>query len=133
MVNTIQRTKQKFTVSPSATATRMGVVRTETPNITGLLEGVNKSVNSIAERQIKILDAKWITDYEVKASTYINNNVNEQLLTGELPDLELFTQKMQSYNQGVLNEVPERLKIVADNFFQTKYMASFDILKRSIK
>jgi hypothetical protein len=129
MVNTIQRTKQKFTVSPSATATRMGVVRTETPNITGLLEGVNKSVNSIAERQIKILDAKWITDYEVKASTYINNNVNEQLLTGELPDLELFTEQMQSYNQGVLNEVPERLKIVADNFFQTKYMASFDILK----
>ena len=129
MVNTIQRTKQKFTVSPSATATRMGVVRTETPNITGLIEGVNKSVNSIAERQIKILDAKWITDYEVNASTYINNNVNEQLLTGELPDLELFTEKMQSYNEGVLKEAPERLKIVADNFFQTKYMASFDILK----
>lgn len=129
MVNTIQRTKQKFTVSPSATATRMGVVRTETPNITGLIEGVNKSVNSIAERQIKILDAKWITDYEVNASTYINNNVNEQLLTGELPDLELFTQRMQSYNEGVLKEAPERLKIVADNYFQQKYMASFDILK----
>ena len=58
MVNTIQRDKRRNTVSPSATASRMGVVRMTNPDISTALSNVSKSINTIGERQSKILDAK---------------------------------------------------------------------------
>ena len=129
MVNTIQRDKRRNTVSPSATASRMGVVRMTNPDISTALSNVSKSINTIGERQSKILDAKWLTKYETDTSEYMNNNVNDILLTGKQPDLGMFEIQMNSYNDKVLEEAPERLKLVADNYFQSKYMNSFEVLR----
>ena len=90
MAREIQRTRRTQTVSPSGTASRMGVVDVYTPNISEMFNVAANTMNNLAENQIKILDAKWQNNFETETTKYINNKVESILKSGEKPDLTRF-------------------------------------------
>lgn len=125
----IQKIQPTTTVSPSSTAARMGVVEVSAPNIQSILDPIADSLNTFGEAQANLYDTKWLNDYEFNTGMFINDNVNKILASGETPNLEKFTTEMTAYNEGVLSEAPERLKIAADGYFQSKFINSFNVLK----
>ncbi len=129
MVEKIQKIEPTTTVSPSSTASRMGVVTVGTPNISGITQPIADSLNAFGEAQAKLYDANWMNDYEFNTGMFMNNKVNEILTSGKNPNLEEFTAEMNSYHNAVLSNAPERLKIAADGWFQQKFITSFDVLR----
>ena len=117
MATEIKRTRRMNTVSPSATASRMGVVDVYTPNLSQTFNVVADTMNTLAENQIKILDAKWQNNFETETTKYLNNKLNTILQSGEKPDLEKFQEEADGYINGVLANVPERLSIGAESYF----------------
>ncbi len=125
----IQKIQPTTTVSPSSTAARMGVVDVAVPNISSLTQPIADSLNTFGEAQTKLYDANWMNDYEYNTGMWLNNKVNDALLSGENPNLEQFTTESVSYNESILANAPERLKIAADGWFQQKFITSFEILR----
>lgn len=125
----ISKVSPTTTVSPSSTASRMGVVSVSVPSISTITGTVADQLNSIGEAQAKLYDANWMNDYEFNTGMYINNKVSEIIQSGENPNLEAFTTEMTAYNDSVLANAPERLKIAADGYFQQKFINSFEILR----
>jgi len=125
----IQKINPTTTVSPSSTASRMGVVTVGTPNISGITDPITDSLNAFGEEQAKLYDTKWLNDYEFNTGMFINNHVNDVLASGEMPNLEKFNAEMNAYNDAILAEAPERLKIAANGYFQTKFVNSFEVLR----
>jgi hypothetical protein len=125
----IQKVQPTTTVSPSSTAARMGVVDVAVPNITGITQPISDSLNTFGEAQAKLYDANWMNDYEYNTGMWLNNKVNDALLSGENPNLEQFTTESYAYNESILSNAPERLKIAADGWFQQKFITSFEILR----
>jgi hypothetical protein len=125
----IQKIQPTTTVSPSSTAARMGVVDVAVPDIGGITKPISDSLNTFGEAQAELYDTKWLNDYEFNTGMFINNSVNKILASGETPNLEQFTTEMTAYNDGVLAQAPERLKIAAEGYFQTKFINSFNVLK----
>jgi len=125
----IQKINPTTTVSPSSTAARMGVVDVSVPAITNITDSVADTLNVIGEAQAKLFDTKWLNDYEFNTGMFINNKVDSILATGEMPNLEEFTTEMSAYNESILKEAPERLKLAAEGYFNNKFINSFEILK----
>ena len=125
----IQKVQPTTTVSPSSTAARMGVVDVAVPNITNITQPISDSLNTFGEAQAKLYDANWMNDYEYNTGMWLNNKVNEALLSGENPNLEQFTTESYAYNESILSNAPERLKRAADGWFQQKFITSFEILR----
>ena len=130
MANEIQKTRRTQTVSPSGTASRMGVVDVYTPNISQMFNVAADTMNTLAENQIKIMDAKWQNNFETETTKYLNNKVNNILESGEKPDLTKFQEEADGYINGVLSNVPERLRINAESYFNQKNINSFEILRK---
>ena len=76
MVREIKRTRRTELVSPSGTASRMGVVDVYSPNISNMFGAVSDTINTLAENQVKVLDAKWQNNFETETTKYLNNKVN---------------------------------------------------------
>ncbi len=125
----IQKINPTTTVSPSSTASRMGVVDVSVPSISKITDPIADSLNMIGEAQAKLFDTKWLNDYEFNTGMFINNKVDSILASGEMPNLEEFTAEMSAYNEGILKEAPERLKLAAEGYFNSKFITSFGILK----
>ena len=125
----IQKISPTTTVSPSSTASRMGVVDVSVPSISKITDPIADSLNMIGEAQAKLFDTKWLNDYEFNTGMFINNKVDSILASGEMPNLEEFTAEMSAYNEGILKEAPERLKLAAEGYFNSKFITSFGILK----
>ena len=125
----ITKIQPTTTVSPSSTASRMGVVTVGTPNISGITQPIADSLNAFGEAQAKLYDTKWLNNYEFNTGMFINNHVNDILASGEIPNLEKFNAEMNAYNDAILTEAPERLKIAANGYFQTKFINSFEVLR----
>ncbi len=130
MATEIKRTRRMNTVSPSATASRMGVVDVYTPNLSQTFNVVADTMNTLAENQIKILDAKWQNNFETETTKYLNNKLNTILQSGEKPDLEKFQEEADGYINGVLANVPERLSIGAESYFNQKNLNAFEQLRK---
>jgi hypothetical protein len=130
MAREIQRTRRTQTVSPSGTASRMGVVDVYTPNISQMFNVAADTMNTLAENQIKILDAKWQNNFETETTKYLNEKVNNILESGEKPDLTRFQEEADGYINGVLSNVPERLSINAEAYFNQKNLNAFEILRK---
>lgn len=130
MANEIQKTRRTQVVSPSGTASRMGVVDVYTPNISEMFNVAGDSLNKLAENQIKIMDAKWQNNFESETSQYLSNKVNSILQSGEKPDLTKFQEEADGYINGVLSNVPERLSIGAEAFFNQKNLNAFETLRK---
>ena len=130
MAREIQRTRRTQTVSPSGTASRMGVVDVYTPDISKLVGGVSNVIDNLAENQIKILDAKWQNQFETETTKYLNEKVNNILESGEKPDLTRFQEEADGYINGVLEGVPERLSVNAESYFNQKNINAFEILRK---
>ena len=130
MAREIQRTRRTQTVSPSGTASRMGVVDVYTPDISKMVGGVANVIDNLAENQIKILDAKWQNQFETETTKYLNEKVNNILQSGEKPDLIKFQEETDGYINGVLEGVPERLSVNAESYFNQKNINSFEILRK---
>jgi len=125
----ISKIQSTTTVSPSSTAARMGVVQVSAPNIADITNSIANSLNTFGEAQAKLYDANWLNDYEFNTGQFINNKVDTVLASGEMPNLEEFTTEMSAYNNGILSEAPERLKIAAEGYYNQKFIAGFNILK----
>ena len=97
----IQKINPTTTVSPSSTAARMGVVDVAVPNIGGITQPISDSLNTFGEAQAKLYDANWMNDYEYNTGMWLNNKVNEALLSGENPNLEQFTTESYAYNESI--------------------------------
>jgi len=130
MAREIQTTRRTQIVSPSGTASRMGVVDVYTPNISQMFNVAADTMNTLAENQIKILDAKWQNKFETETTKYLNEKVNNILESGEKPDLTRFQEEVDGYINGVLEGVPERLSVNAESYFNQKNLNSFDILRK---
>jgi hypothetical protein len=130
MAREIQRTRRTQTVSPSGTASRMGVVDVYTPNISEMFNVAANTMNTLAENQIKVLDAKWQNNFETETTKYINNKVDSILKSREKPDLTRFQEEADGYINGVLSNVPERLSISAEAYFNQKNLNAFEILRK---
>lgn len=130
MAREIQRTRRTQTVSPSGTASRMGVVDVYTPNISQMFNVAADTMNNLAENQIKILDAKWQNNFETETTKYLNNKVDSILKSGEKPDLTRFQEEADGYINGVLSNVPERLSIGAEAYFNQKNLNAFETLRK---
>jgi len=117
------------TVSPSSTAARMGVVDVSVPSISNITNKIADSLNTFSEAQAKLYDANWMNDYEFNTGMYVNEKVNNIIMSGENPNLEQFTTEMNAYNDSVLANAPERLKIAANSYFQQKFISSFEVLR----
>lgn len=130
MAREIQRTRRTQTVSPSGTASRMGVVDVYTPDISKMVGGISNVIDNLAENQIKILDAKWQNQFETETTKYLNEKVNNILQSGEKPDLIKFQEETDGYINGVLEGVPERLSVNAESYFNQKNINSFEILRK---
>lgn len=130
MAREIQRTRRTQTVSPSGTASRMGVVDVYTPDISKMVGGVANVIDNLAENQIKILDAKWQNQFETETTKYLNEKVNNILQSGEKPDLIKFQEETDGYINGVLEGVPERLSVNAESYYNQKNLNSFEILRK---
>jgi len=130
MATEIKRTRRMNTVSPSATASRMGVVDVYTPNLSQTFNVVADTMNTLAENQIKILDAKWQNNFETETTKYLNNKLNTILQSGEKPDLIKFQEEADGYINGVLANVPERLSIGAESYFNQKNLNAFEQLRK---
>ena len=117
------------TVSPSSTAARMGVVDVSVPSISNITNTIANSLNTFGEAQAKLYDANWMNDYEFNTGMYVNEKVNNIIMSGQNPNLEEFTTEMNAYNDSVLANAPERLKIAANSYFQQKFISSFEVLR----
>ena len=125
----ISKIQSTTTVSPSSTAARMGVVQVSAPNIADMTNSIANTLNTFGEAQAKLYDANWLNDYEFNTGQFINNKVDTVLASGEMPNLEEFTTEMSAYNNGILSEAPERLRIAAEGYYNQKFIAGFNILK----
>lgn len=130
MVREIKRTRRTELVSPSGTASRMGVVDVYSPNISKMFGAVSDTINTLAENQVKILDAKWQNNFETETTKYLNNKVNGILKSGEKPDLQKFQEETDGYINGVLAGVPERLSINAESYYNQKNLNAFETLRK---
>lgn len=130
MAREIQRTRRTQTVSPSGTASRMGVVDVYTPNVSQMFNVAADTMNTLAENQVKILDAKWQNNFETETTKYLNNKVDSILKSGEKPDLSKFQEEADGYINGVLSNVPERLSIGAEAYFNQKNLNAFETLRK---
>ena len=130
MVREIKRTRRTELVSPSGTASRMGVVDVYSPNISNMFGAVSDTINTLAENQVKILDAKWQNNFETETTKYLNNKVNGILKSGEKPDLQKFQEETDGYINGVLAGVPERLSINAESYYNQKNLNAFETLRK---
>ena len=130
MAREIQRTRRTSMVTPSSTAARMGVVDVYTPNLSQMTNVVADTMNTLAENQVKVLDAKWQNQFETETNKYFSNKVNSILQSGEKPDLEKFQEETDGYINGVLAGVPERLSISAESFYNQKNLNAFEILRK---
>jgi len=130
MVREIKRTRRTELVSPSGTASRMGVVDVYSPNISKMFGAVSDTINTLAENQVKILDAKWQNNFETETTKYLNDKVNTILKSGEKPDLQKFQEESDGYINGVLTGVPERLSISAESYYNQKNLNSFETLRK---
>ena len=108
----ISKVSPTTTVSPSSTASRMGVVSVSVPSISTITGTVADQLNSIGEAQAKLYDANWMNDYEFNTGMYINNKVSEIIQSGENPNLEAFTTEMTAYNDSVLANAPVSVVVV---------------------
>lgn len=130
MAREIQKSRRTQIVSPSGTASRMGVVDVYTPNISQMFNVAADTINTLAENQIKVMDAKWQNNFETETTKYINNKVNNILESGEKPDLTKFQEEADGYINGVLSNVPERLSIGAEAYFNQKNLNAFETLRK---
>lgn len=130
MAREIQRTRRTSMVTPSSTAARMGVVDVYTPNLSQMTNVVADTMNTLAENQVKVLDAKWQNQFETETNKYFSNKVNSILQSGEKPDLTKFQEETDGYINGVLAGVPERLSINAESFYNQKNLNAFEILRK---
>lgn len=130
MVREIKTTRRTELVSPSGTASRMGVVDVYSPNISNMFGAVSDTINTLAENQVKILDAKWQNNFETETTKYLNNKVNGILQSGEKPDLQKFQEETDGYINGVLAGVPERLSINAESYYNQKNLNAFETLRK---
>lgn len=130
MAREIQRSRRTSMVTPSSTAARMGVVDVYTPNISQMFNVAADTMNTLAENQIKVMDSKWQNQFEIETNKYFSNKVNGILQSGEKPDLTKFQEETDSYINGVLSEVPERLSVNAEAFYNQKNLNAFEILRK---
>lgn len=130
MVREIKRTRRTELVSPSGTASRMGVVDVYSPDVSKMFGAVSDTINTLAENQIKILDAKWQNNFETETTKYLNNKVNGIIKSGEKPDLVKFQEETDGYINGVLDGVPERLSINAESYYNQKNLNAFETLRK---
>lgn len=130
MAREIKRTRRMSTVSPSGTAARMGVVDVYTPDVSKIFNIAGDTMNTLAENQIKILDTKWQNNFEIETTKYLNDKVNNILQSGEKPDLTKFQEETDGYINGVLANVPERLSIGAESYYNQKNLNAFEQLRK---
>ncbi|BAQ86741.1 hypothetical protein [uncultured Mediterranean phage uvMED] len=117
-------------VTPSSTAARMGVVDVYSPNVSEMFGAVSDTINTLAENQVKVLDAKWQNNFETETTKYLNNKLDGILKSGEKPDLEKFQEEADGYINGVLTGVPERLSINAESYYNQKNISAFETLRK---
>jgi len=130
MVREIKRTRRQSMVTPSSTAARMGVVDVYSPNVSQMFGAVSDTINTLAENQVKVLDAKWQNNFETETTKYLNNKLDGILKSGEKPDLEKFQEEADGYINGVLTGVPERLSINAESYYNQKNISAFETLRK---
>lgn len=117
-------------VTPSSTAARMGVVDVYSPDVSRMFGAVSDTINTLAENQVKVLDAKWQNNFETETTKYLNNKLQSILKSGEKPDLEKYQEEADGYINGVLAGVPERLSINAESFYNQKNLNAFETLRK---
>ena len=92
MAREIKTTRRSELVSPSGTASRMGVVDVYSPNISKMFGAVSDTMNTLAENQVKILDAKWQNNFETTTTKYLLKEQRELVINSMQQDLTVLMQ-----------------------------------------